>query len=130
MKKSFLMIEAIIGILLVSISAFALLNLNNTIVDRYSHIKQKIPFSRDAAIMVCNIKQKNHKTTKTAYDIISQVYDINNLDARKYLKERKYDIYYKRDNYLNLAELAQYDVKKVIISYKKKKIQYRRISDE
>ncbi|GEM_PF-6606266 len=123
MKSSFLLIEAIMGIVILSFSLVALLELNNTTISMLEFVSSKGSLYQDASLMSETITKDYNKKTKSAYDLLSLNYNIDNLDIKQILSQARYEI--KVDNFsqLEFADIFTIDIQKISLSNKKNKIQ-------
>jgi len=122
-KSSFLLIEAIMGIVILSFSLVALLELNNTTISMLEFVSSKGSLYQDASLMSETITKDYNKKTKSAYDLLSLNYNIDNLDIKQILSQARYEI--KVDNFsqLEFADIFTIDIQKISLSNKKNKIQ-------
>jgi hypothetical protein len=129
-KRAFLLIEMMFGIVILSISILALVKLNGMGIFKLEHIKQKLPMVKNSAIMIPYLTVDYNKKSRTAYDVLSKVYNINNFDAKKVLSKEKYDIEVSKYSILNIPQLDSIDIKQVRLKNKKGKTKaYYRLSD-
>ena len=119
MKRAFLLIEMMFGIVILSISILALVKLNGMGIFKLEHIKQKLPMVKNSAIMIPYLTVDYNKKSRTAYDVLSKVYNINNFDAKKVLSKEKYDIEVSKYSILNIPQLGSIDIKQVLLKNKK-----------
>ena len=118
------------GIVILSISILALVKLNGVGIFKLEHIKQKLPMVKNSAIMISYLTVDYNKKSKTAYDVLSKVYNIDNFDAKKVLSKEKYDIEVSKYSVLNMQSFGTVDVKQVRLKNKKGKTKpYYRLSD-
>ena len=130
MKKAFLLIEMMFGIVILSISILALVKLNGVGIFKLEHIKQKLPMVKNSAIMIPYLTVDYNKRSRTAYDVLSKVYNIDNFDAKKVLSSEKYDIEVSKYSVLNMQSFGTVDVKQVRLKNKKGNTKpYYRLSD-
>ncbi|RLA73779.1 MAG: hypothetical protein DRG11_07015 [Epsilonproteobacteria bacterium] len=117
------MIEAIMGIVILSFSLVALLELNNTTISMLEFVSSKGSLYQDASLMSETITKDYNKKTKSAYDLLSLNYNIDNLDIKQILSQARYEI--KVDNFsqLEFADIFTIDIQKISLSNKKNKIQ-------
>jgi hypothetical protein len=129
-KKAFLLIEMMFGIVILSISILALVKLNGVGIFKLEHMKEKLPMVKNSAIMISYLTVEYNKRSRTAYDILSKVYNIDNFDAKKVLSKEKYDIEVSKYSILNIPQLDSIDIKQVRLKNKKGKTKaYYRLSD-
>ncbi len=123
MRASFLLIEAIMAIVILSFSLVALLQLNSTTINMLSFVSSRSLLYQDASLMSQSITKDYNKKTKSAYDVVSKRYNIDNFDVKQALSKDKYDI--KVDNFSQLvfADIFTIDIQKISLSNKKNKIQ-------
>ena len=130
MKKAFLLIEMMFGIVILSVSILALVKLNGIGIFKLEHIKQKLPMVKNSAIMISYLTVDYNKKSKTAYDVLSKVYNIDNFDAKKVLSKEKYDIEVSKYSILNMKMFGSVEVKLVRLKNNKGKTKpYYRLSD-
>jgi hypothetical protein len=129
-KKAFLLIEMMFGIVILSISILALVKLNGIGIFKLEHIKEKLPMVKNSAIMISYLTVDYNKKSRTAYAVLSKVYKINNFDVRKVLSKEKYDIEVSKYSILNIPQLGSIDIKQVRLKNKRGKTKpYYRLSD-
>ena len=113
MKRGFLLIEIIISILLLSLSTLALTKLNGSTIDIFTKIESNRLLSKDISLMINYVRQGNHKTSKTPYDILSKFYTIDNFDVKKQFNKHKYAI--------DIQKKHKEDLKIITLKFKKYK---------
>ncbi len=123
MKTSFLLIEAIMAIVILSFSLVGLLQLNGTTMDMLAFVSSRSSLYQDASLVSQTITKDYNKKTKSAYDIVSKKYNIDNLDVKQALSKEKYKI--KVDSYSQLvfADIFTIDIHRISLSNEKNKIQ-------
>jgi hypothetical protein len=129
-KKAFLLIEMMFGIVILSISILALVKLNGIGIFKLEHMKEKLPIVKNSAVMISYLTVEYNKRSRTAYDILSKVYNIDNFDAKKVLSSEKYDIEVSKYSILNMKNFGSIDIRQVRLKNKKGNTKpYYRLSD-
>jgi hypothetical protein len=85
---------------------------------------------KNSAIMIPYLTVDYNKRSRTAYDVLSKVYVIDNFDAKNVLGKEKYDIEVSKYSILNMKMFGSVDVKLVRLKNNKGKTKpYYRLSD-
>ncbi len=123
MNRSFLLIEAIMAIVILSFSLVGLLQLNSTTIDMLAFVSSRSSLYQDASLVSQTITKDHNKKIKSAYDIVSKRYNIDNLDVKQALSKDKYTIKVEDYSQLVFADIFTIDIQKISLSNKKNKIQ-------
>jgi len=111
------------AIVILSFSLVGLLQLNSTTMDMLAFVSSRSSLYQDASLMSQTITKDYNKKTKSAYDIVSKKYNIDNLDVKQALQEEKYKITVDNYSQLIFADIFTIDIQKISLANKKNKIQ-------
>jgi len=92
-KKAFTLIEVIISVIILSGAIVYILKLHSKTRDEIVYITQRNRLTIQDSLFVSSKIINYHKENKSAYDIIEQKFQIENLKSREILKNIKRDIF-------------------------------------
>jgi len=95
--KAFTLIEVLISVLIVSITAIALLDLQSSGIKLFNYNAQKEVDYKTASAIYSILDIKYHKTEKSLYDLIKTKYNISNFDIKKKLDSKKVSILVRKE---------------------------------
>jgi len=85
-KKAFTLIEVIISIIILSTSIIIVLKIHSRTREDIEYIVKRNKYALQDSLFVSRDAFKFHKETKSAYDILSNKFRIDNLESRDILK--------------------------------------------
>jgi prepilin-type N-terminal cleavage/methylation domain-containing protein len=95
--RAFTLIEVLISVLIVSITAIALLDLQSSGIKLFNYNTQKEVDYKTASAIYSILDIKYHKTEKSLYDLIKTKYNISNFDIKKELDSKKVSILVRKE---------------------------------
>jgi prepilin-type N-terminal cleavage/methylation domain-containing protein len=91
MKKGFTLIEVLISVLIVSITAIALLQLQESGIKIFQYNLDREGDYKNSSAIFSSLDIKYDHLTKSVYDVVKMSYPITNLEIKKKLEEQKID---------------------------------------
>jgi len=92
-KKAFTLLEVLISVLILSTSIILVLKIHSQTRKDIEYIVQRNKYALEDSLFVSNNVFKYHKDTKTAYDMIQNKFQIDNLDRKRILQNIKRTIF-------------------------------------
>ena len=91
MKKGFTLIEVLISVLIVSITAIALLQLQESGIKIFQYNLDREGDYKNGSAMFSTLDMKYDHLTKSVYDVVKMSYPITNLEIKKKLESENID---------------------------------------
>ena len=92
-KQAFTLLEVLISVLILSTSIILVLKIHSQTRKDIEYIVQRNKYALEDSLFVSNNVFKYHKDTKTAYDMIQNKFQIDNLDRKRILQNIKRTIF-------------------------------------
>ena len=103
-KNSFLLIEIMVSIMILSISIMALMKLSDSNISSFEHIISKKQISKDFSSILLSIEKDDNKRIKTPLDFLSKKYSIADRDIKLILSENKYEFNVEKYSKIDLPD--------------------------
>jgi len=92
-SPAFTLIEVLISVLIISGSIVYALKIHSQNHEQIVYISERSKLSLQDSLFVADDALRNHKDTKTAYDVIERYFKIDELESREILKNISREYY-------------------------------------
>jgi prepilin-type N-terminal cleavage/methylation domain-containing protein len=93
LKQAFTLLEVLISVVILSTSIILVLKIHSQTRKEIEYIVQRNKYALSDSLFVSNNIFRYHKDTKTAYEILQDKFQIDNLDSKRILQNIKRTIY-------------------------------------